>query len=364
MDATVVFVAVVAGRFLLPLLIPRYPLPAILACLVLDGIDQTIFQSFGYDPPGYQGYDKAMDVFYLAVAYMSTMRNWTSLPAFRVAQALYYYRLVGVLAFELLDSRALLLIFPNTFEYFFIAYEVFRLRWDPIRFQLKFWVAVAAFIWIFVKLPQEWWIHIAQLDFTDTVDAHPWVGVLIAVAVALLVVVVWFVVLPRLDPADREPVLTSDALPEAIDDRAERAAWVAAHGRLLSVVTVEKVMLVGLISVIFAQMLPGLRSTDIQLFTGLGTFVVINTALTLAAARAGRTTETLLAAFGARLAINVALVLVAEIILATRPGDINRGAAVFFVVMLSLITAMFDRFRPVHEVRVAERANGTSGVRV
>ena len=26
---------------------------------------------------------------------------------------------------------------------------------------------MAAFIWIFIKLPQEWWIHVAQLDFTD-----------------------------------------------------------------------------------------------------------------------------------------------------------------------------------------------------
>ena len=92
---TAVFVLVVGGRFLLPLLIPCYPLPAILACLVLDGVDQTIFQAFGYDPPGYQSYDKAMDVFYLAIAYLSTLRNWTSLPAFRVGRFLYFYRLVG-----------------------------------------------------------------------------------------------------------------------------------------------------------------------------------------------------------------------------------------------------------------------------
>ena len=52
-----VFFAVVAARFLLPLLIPRYPLPAIIGCLVLDAVDQTIFQLFGYDPPGYQSYD-------------------------------------------------------------------------------------------------------------------------------------------------------------------------------------------------------------------------------------------------------------------------------------------------------------------
>ncbi len=58
-------------------------------------IDQTIFQAFGYDPPGYQSYDKAMDVYYLAIAYLATMRNWAMLPAFRIGRFLYFYRLVG-----------------------------------------------------------------------------------------------------------------------------------------------------------------------------------------------------------------------------------------------------------------------------
>ena len=64
-----------------------------------------------------------MDIYYLAIAYLATMRNWVNLPAFRVSRFLYFYRLVGVVAFELTQIRALLLIFPNTFEYFFIAYE-------------------------------------------------------------------------------------------------------------------------------------------------------------------------------------------------------------------------------------------------
>lgn len=142
--ASVVFLAVVAGRFLIPPAIFRYPLPAISASLVLDGVDQTIFQSFGYDPPGYQGYDKAMDVYYLAIAYIATMRNWASLPAFRVSRVLYFYRLVGVVAFELSHARPLLLIFPNTFEYFFIAYEAIRSRWSTVRFDLRWWVGAAA----------------------------------------------------------------------------------------------------------------------------------------------------------------------------------------------------------------------------
>ena len=130
---SVVFVIVVAVRLLLPLLIPRYPLPAILASLVVDAADQTIFQAFGFDPPGYQGYDKAMDVYYLAIAYLATLRNWTNTGAFEVSRFLYFYRLVGVVAFELSQVRALLLVFPNTFEYFFIAYEAWRTRWQTAR---------------------------------------------------------------------------------------------------------------------------------------------------------------------------------------------------------------------------------------
>ena len=109
----------------------------ILAALVLDAVDGSLLEQFtdvdtGPDGP-YQSFDKALDIYYLAIAYLSTMRNWTSDAAFRVAQFLFYYRLVGVLAFELTDARAMLLIFPNTFEYFFIAYEVLRLRFDPAR---------------------------------------------------------------------------------------------------------------------------------------------------------------------------------------------------------------------------------------
>ena len=171
---TTVFLTVLTVRFVLPFAILRYPLPGVLACLVVDGMDQTVFQWFGFDPPFYQGYDKAMDVFYLGVAYISTMRNWVNLHAFTVSRFLFFYRQIGVVAFELTQVRALLLVFPNTFEYFFIAYEGIRSRWNTIRFQLKFWLLLAAFIWIVIKLPQEYWIHIAQLDFTDTVKDVPW----------------------------------------------------------------------------------------------------------------------------------------------------------------------------------------------
>ncbi len=147
-EVTIVFWSVVAARFALPLFIPRFPLPAIIACLILDGVDQTIFQSFGFDPPGYQNYDKAMDLFYLAIAYLTTMQNWTRTSAASIAKFLFFYRLVGVLLFELTGARLLLLVFANTFEYFFIAYELVRTRWDPRRYGLRWWLLMAAGIWI------------------------------------------------------------------------------------------------------------------------------------------------------------------------------------------------------------------------
>ena len=196
------FAVVVGLRFVVPLFIPRYPLPAVVASLVLDAVDHSIFQAFGYDPPHYQSYDKAMDVYYQAIAYLSTLRNWTSPSAYEVGRFLYFYRLIGVTAFELSGWRPLLLIFPNTFEYFFIAYEVVRTRRDPRRYTLRFWVWVAAVIWVVVKLPQEWWIHVAQLDFTDELSAHPWMGPTIVAALVIAGAVYWWYVRPRLSPPD------------------------------------------------------------------------------------------------------------------------------------------------------------------
>src|SRR3954471_17996767 len=133
-DDQAVVIAIVLARLAVPLLIPRLPL-VIVAALDLDALDNSLLgwlTDVDLGPDGsYQSVDKALDIYYLAIAYLSTRRNWTSSPARRIGQALFYYRLVGVLAFEVLDSRAMLLVFPNTFEYFFIAYEAVRARFDP-----------------------------------------------------------------------------------------------------------------------------------------------------------------------------------------------------------------------------------------
>lgn len=354
----IVFIAVVAGRFLVPLLILRYPLPAIIACLVLDGYDQSIFQWFGHDPPGYQSYDKAMDVYYLAIAYIATLRNWTSYWAFQVAWFLYFFRLLGVVLFELTHLRPLLLVFANAFEYFFIAYEAIRSRWQVSLRDLRFWVVLAAGIWVVVKLPQEYWIHVAQMDLSETLLDHPWtIGALLAVVVGAAVavrVLVW----QHLGTPQHPLVLVADPVPSEMDSAAERAAWTARYAKVRSAATVEKIVLVGLVSVVFANVLPDYEGSQLQLFIGVGVVVAINALFTIVASRRMWTVESAWAGFVGRLALNVGLVVLADWLLGRSRGDLDFVDTFFFLSMISLITSLHDRYRPVHAVRKRQVPEG------
>jgi hypothetical protein len=368
-----VFWTVVLARFFVPLLIPRFPLPAILAALILDGVDQTIFQTFTNLPlDGYQGYDKALDIYYLTIAYISTLRNWKNLFAFQVSRFLFFWRLVGVTLFELLQWRPLLLIFPNTFEYFFIFYEAYRLRWDPQRMTRRFAIGAAAFIWIVIKLPQEYWIHIAQLDTTDFIKENifdvpvdtPWLDILTAnlwiipaavvVAVLLVLLVRW--IAKRLPPADRKLSFDADAHQPAFTEEQVRRARTSQISRLLDSTLLEKIVLVSLVSIIFAQVLPGVRASNLELAVGVAFIIVINTALSHWLARRGTEWTSMVREFFIMAAVNFGLVLVYAFLLPNFDGSINLGNTLFFVLLLTLIVTLFDRYRQVYLMRFAEES--------
>ena len=253
MGADTVVVVVVLLRFTIPLFIPKYPLPAILAALVLDAADQTIFSWVTSDPlPGYQSYDKALDVYYLAIAYIATMRTWRDPVAFQLSRFLYLYRLIGVTLFELTHARWLLLVFPNTFEYFFDAYEAVRTRWNPLRMSATALVGTAAFIWIVIKLPQEWWIHVAQLDFTEFMDDNPWAYFVIGAAALALAIGLW---------VNRRKIPKTDwPFTVAVDKHLPPIEVTVPRTTVFDEVLVEKVVFMSLVAVIFAQIVPDVRS--------------------------------------------------------------------------------------------------------
>jgi hypothetical protein len=341
-----IFITVVLLRFFVPLLIPKFPLPAILACLVLDAADQTIFQLFTDKPlTGYQTYDKALDIYYLAIAYISAMRTWRDPVAFGVARFLYLYRLVGVTAFELLDQRWLLLVFPNTFEYFFIAYEAIRTRWNPARLSARFVVTMAAFIWIFIKLPQEWWIHIAKLDFTEFMADHSYMwGVLFGLVAGAGIVI--YTQRAKIPAADWPFTVDVDRHLPAFDTVA------TGHEKFFSAVLVEKAIFLALVSVIFAQVLPDVRSSNLGVAIGVILLVVINSAISQALRRRGRSWSSTGAEFGAMFLINTAIVTVDALLDNQEGGATPALNTLFFVLILSLLIALYDRFRSTRDTTV------------
>ena len=351
-----IFLVVVGLRFGIPLLIPRFPLPAIVAALVLDAADQTIFQQYtDLNLDGYQGYDKALDIFYLAIAYLSTVRNWLDPVAFGAARFLWYYRLVGVVLFELLDSRALLLVFPNTFEYFFIAYEAVRCMWDPTRLRKRQIYLTVAFIWIFIKLPQEWWLHIAQNDFTDfvkrdvlgTTPETPWSTALgqnwwfVALMIVAVVLIVYGIRRLRTRLPEPDWSLTFD-----VDSHVDRTAAVTTDDRssLNLPLLIEKLVLTSLISVVFAQLIPDNDASPVQITIAVGILVVSSSAISHWLSRRGVSWSTAGREFGAMFVVNVFIAIAYVAFLRRSDTPVNEAALVFFVVLLTLLVTLFDRF--------------------
>jgi hypothetical protein len=367
----IVVILVVGGRLILPLFIPYFPAPALIACLLLDSVDQSIFQQFPKIPlDGYQSYDKALDVYYLSVAYLSTLRNWTNQGAFRMSQFLYYYRMIGVIAFELTQVRAILFIFPNTFEYFFLFVELVRLGWNTSRMGKWTVILATAGIWIFIKLPQEWWIHIAQLDMTDFiketlfgVDAtdswataianRPWVLIAAIAFFAVLAYIVYWIITRKAPKFDHKAHIAADPLPPELHG-AEPYRKVRAETRIWGWALREKVALTAIICVIFGTMITGGTANPLRIVVGVAIFTVINAAVSHFMALRGRSWRLLAGELATMLVVNLVIVLVLEALdrwLGVRSARTPFGMTLFFSYLLTLIIVLYDRYRTVYKAR-------------
>jgi hypothetical protein len=151
------------------------------------------------------------------------------------------------------------------------------------------------------------------------------------VALVLLCLVYWFGVRLRQPAPDWSWHLAADPLPADAATVAQRNRWVAVHGRLMSAGTLQKVVLVGLLWMIYSLVLP----------------------VSLWVARSARGVEPVLTAFGFRVLMNAGLVVLAGWLLARTGGSFDEGNALFFVLLLSLITMLDDRYRPIYRMRFA-----------
>ncbi len=365
-----VFAVVVLVRLVVPLFIPRFPLPAILAALVADALDHSVFQALtDFDLGGYQTYDKGLDVYYLTVAYISTVRNWGGGHAFVVGRFLWYWRLVGVALFEYTEARWLLVVFPNTFEYFFIAVEALKVSRNPFSLTNRQLTALAAGIWVVVKIPQEIWIHVAQLDVTDVVKEHlfgaepdaTWSSTVAGRPMALVLVVAALAAFAWalrwstrfLPPPSFPPTFDADV-------QGRHLGWSPPGPRVrprafFGWPFVEKVALVSLVTLIFLRIVPSADRSVLGVITGTAALIGVSAVRNRWLADRSVLWRSVIVQFVAMYALDVVLVLVWRELLPMPNGRTPVGSTLFLTSLLTLVVVTFDRFQAIAQQHSRDR---------
>lgn len=367
-DAWIVLL-VIGARLLVPLAIPRFPLPASIAAIIADFVDGTIaFDAFAnVGMTDYHGYDKAFDLYYLSIQYLSTLRNWDNLVAFNLGRMLFYYRLAGGFLFDLTQFRALFLFFPNTFEYFFLFYEAVRLRWNPKRLSAALLIGAAFAIWVLIKIPQEYWIHIAQLEVRDVKEGFfrvpadtGWLAIVgqrpalfLALAVAIIAFIAamrWFIE-NKLPPADWRLTFNADAHGSDVDEDEASAEQKISARRLFDAELLEKTVLVSALTISFSRILPTVRAEALPTAAAATIVIVANTAISEWLVRRGRLWRSVIVQFSIMAIVNVGIAAAFWLILPIRAGQPYVALALLSLLMLTLLVTLYDRYRPIYLAR-------------
>ena len=171
MTAEILVIAAIRIAGSLPVL--RWPLAGGILAVLVDLSDLLLRDVLDLGGVGdYQSLDKWLDQVYLA-AFLIVALRWEGWPR-RIAIGLYAFRLVGFVAFELTGERAILLLFPNVFELWFLLVAALGAdrvgSWSAARYALALLLLAAA------KEVQEWAIQgarlfdgISSLEFLDLV---------------------------------------------------------------------------------------------------------------------------------------------------------------------------------------------------
>jgi hypothetical protein len=278
---------------------------------------------------------------------------------------LWYFRLIGVVLFEITGLRWLLVVFANVFEYYFVAVEFVRTTRSPSRLTRRAIIRIVVVIWVFIKIPQELWIHVGQWDLTDQLKRH-FFGVdidatwsdtfanrpIVAVLGASLLVALC-VAVTRLSRRQRgrdwDRTFDSDriGLDLGWDPPSRVVRPTAAFGWSF----VEKLVLASMIGTVFANILPVFRIEMTQLVIGSVVVIAVNTFISESLYERGITMRTVRVLYAAMVVANTATVGAFYLLLGGNESKIRLVNTMFFVALLTLIVVLFDRYRQVSRMR-------------
>ena len=163
----------------------------------------------------------------------------------------------------------------------------------------------------------------------------------------------WWVITRKLPPPDRPLTLHADAQQPPLEPEAVRAADAAIAGRLFAAATIEKVVFLVLITAIFGMMLD-LQVAPVALAVAVAVVVVLTTAISHWLTRRGSTPEGALRQFLMTAGVIGAVVLGLTLITPLPGGEGALLMTLFFVVLMSVLITMYDRFLPRHIARFAK----------
>ncbi|OAI41294.1 hypothetical protein AYO38_04065 [bacterium SCGC AG-212-C10] len=117
----------------------------------------------------YQRFDKIADLAYMGT-FLWVSRRWTG-PAKTWAAGLFAFRMVGLVTFELTQVRWILLLFPNVFEFWYLA-NAGILHFRPQKVLERRTAAILLAAVLPLKLFQEYALHSARwLDSFTAIEA-------------------------------------------------------------------------------------------------------------------------------------------------------------------------------------------------
>jgi hypothetical protein len=166
---------IIAAKFVLPLLIIRFPFAAGWANFFLDSFDGDLLIPLGLMNDAYQPVDKITDwVTYVAIVVVAYRNAW---PTKGLMLGLFLFRSIGQVGFLLTDNELFLAAFPNFLEPLFLV-TITILTWERVVRHLPDWQERGFAIlhrhrWligtliVIYKLQDEYFTHVANLDRSD-----------------------------------------------------------------------------------------------------------------------------------------------------------------------------------------------------
>lgn len=164
---------VIAVRLAVPLLIFRYQLTGAILAMLVDATDVILIELIGLGGFGdhYAQLDKLLDSYYYVIEVIVAwgwVNQWARWPAI----VLFFYRVAGAVLFEVTGERALLFVFPNLFENWWLYIVVIDRWWPRLRPHSVRSVAVPLVLLLVPKLAQEYLLHVAEAQPWDWTKEH------------------------------------------------------------------------------------------------------------------------------------------------------------------------------------------------